>query len=106
MIKNILLYLRIGVWIGAPIFFLALPKTYFDSGESISLFGRLGIEGHYSAGLTRACIRIVHFDFAGAWEYNKLSFIVFPLLVGVWFFALRKDLIKLKKLHNPAAENG
>jgi hypothetical protein len=34
----------------------------------------------YGCGMTRASMRLIHLDFVGAWEFNKLSFIVFPAL--------------------------
>ena len=28
----------------------------------------------------KAIMHLLHFDFAGAWDFNKLSFIVFPMM--------------------------
>jgi len=34
--------------------------------------------------MTRALKHLVFFDFMAAWEFNKLSFAVFPLIVLLW----------------------
>lgn len=38
----------------------------------------------YACGLTRGIMHLIHFDFAGAWHFNKLTFIVFPMLFPMW----------------------
>lgn len=61
--------------IAIPITLWSLPSTYFDEGTSISIFALLGVEEYaYSTGMTRAVMHLLHFDFEGASEYNKLSF--------------------------------
>ena len=44
--------------------------------------------------MTRAFQHIMHFDFRVAYDYNKLSVIVFPIL----FFVYVRELIRLYKL--------
>lgn len=78
-------YLKLLFFISIPIILLLLPYTYFDHGKSISLFSLFGVEEYvYSTGMTRAIMHLIHFDFNGAWNYNKLSFIVLPLLILFW----------------------
>jgi hypothetical protein len=77
--------IKIGTMIIVPILLLVLPKDYFDhGGPQLSLFGQLGMENYYSKGLTRASMHLLHLDFAGAAAYNKLSFVVVPLLIVVY----------------------
>lgn len=78
-------YLKLFILILIPITLLILPANYFDSGKSISVFSYFGVEDLvYSTGMTRAIMHLIHFDFNIAWEFNKLSFIVLPLLVLFW----------------------
>jgi hypothetical protein len=68
-----------------PILIFVLPKDYFDhGGTKFSLFEQLGMNGHYSQGLTRGSMHLLHGDFQGAAAYNKLCFIVVPLLAIVY----------------------
>jgi hypothetical protein len=84
MIKKIVFYTRISLTIVAPLVLLLLPVDFFDRGESICLSKMLaGIEC-YACGMTRATMHFIHFDFQKAWEFNKLSFIVVPMLVPLW----------------------
>ncbi len=79
----------------APFFLLLLPVDHFDTGESICVSKFLaGIEC-YACGLTRGVMHFIHLDFAGAWEFNKLTFIVVPLLSLYWLKALL-TVLKLK----------
>ncbi len=71
----------------SPIVLMLLPVNFFDNGESICLSKLLaGIEC-YACGLTRATMHFIHFDFQKAWEFNKLSFIVVPMLFPLWLKA-------------------
>jgi hypothetical protein len=77
--KIILLVKMIGMFF-IPIILILLPSDFFDEGESVCLSVLLaGIEC-YACGMTRAVMHLIHFDFISAWEYNKLSFVVFPIL--------------------------
>lgn len=72
----------------APVVLLFLPVDFFDKGESVCLSVQLaGIEC-YACGLTKAIMHILHFDFSGAWSFNKLSFIVFPMMGVLWIKAI------------------
>ena len=63
-----------------PFVLLILPKTYFDKGQSLCLFTLLTGENCYGCGLTRACMHIIHLDFDTAANFNKMAFIVFPIM--------------------------
>lgn len=70
---------------------LILPATYFDTGRAMCLSVILTNKQCYGCGLTRGIQHLIHFDFAGAWQFNKLSFIVLPLAI----FLILKDLLKV-----------
>lgn len=77
-----------------PIAVFVLPKTFFDDGPPLCLFTILADTECPGCGLTRGTMRLSHFDFAGAWEMNKLTFIVIPIL-AVWW--IRQWFIVFKK---------
>jgi hypothetical protein len=73
----------------APVALLFFPKDYFDHGKfSVCLSKSLaGIEC-YACGLTRAVMHFIHLDFEAAWMFNKISFIVVPMLGLMWIKAI------------------
>jgi hypothetical protein len=75
-----------------PFVLILLPSNFFDNGESICLSKTLAGVECYACGLTRATMHFVHFEFLKAWEFNKLSFIVIPMLFPLWlksFYEIR-----------------
>jgi hypothetical protein len=87
--------------IAIPVALFILPKSYFNEGPSISVFAWFGAEDFmYSTGMTRAVMHLLHFDFETAAGFNKLSFIVLPILIIVWVKLLLKefDVVILKWL--------
>jgi hypothetical protein len=66
---------------------MLLPADFFDKGKSICLSKMLANMDCYACGLTRATMHFIHFEFDKAWSYNKLSFIVVPLLFPLWLKA-------------------
>jgi len=71
----------------APLVLLLLPATFFDTGDSVCLSKMLLNTECYACGMTRATMHFIHFDFQKAWEFNKLSFLVVPLLFPLWLKA-------------------
>jgi len=67
-----------------PLIFLVLPIDYFDSGASVCLSKVFFDISCYACGMTRALKHLIFFDFMAAWEFNKLSFAVLPLIVWLW----------------------
>jgi Protein of unknown function (DUF2752) len=84
MLKKIVFYSRTVITIITPFILLLLPASYFDKGKSVCLSKLLSGYECYACGLTRATMHFIHFDFTKAWEYNKLVFIVVPLLFPLW----------------------
>lgn len=73
------------------IYLLILPTDHFDEGQSICLSVLLADTRCYACGMTRGIQHLIHGDFEGAWSFNKLTFIVFPLsvfLIGRSIFQL------------------
>lgn len=70
---------------------LYLPADHFDEGQSICISVVLFDRECYACGMTRGVQHLLHFDFAEAAAFNKLSFIVLPLglyLLGSGIFQL------------------
>ncbi len=82
-----------------PIVFFFLPKDFFNHGQSMCLSVLFFDVTCYGCGMLRALKHISCLDFAMAWELNRLSFVVFPLLSYLWI----KEIIRVKtmwrKLH-------
>ena len=92
MLKKIVFYTRTSITIVMPFILLILPSTFFDKGESVCLSKSLTGYECYACGLTKATMHFIHFEFQEAWAFNKLSFIVVPLLFPLWlkaFYELR-----------------
>jgi hypothetical protein len=73
-----------------PVILLILPSNFFDEGQSICLSYLLFDTECYACGLTRAIQHLIHFDFSIAYEYNKLSIIVFPFLMLSYYKETRR----------------
>jgi hypothetical protein len=87
MIRKVVFYTRIWITIIAPFVLILLPTDYFDKGNSICLSKMLANMECYACGLTKATMHFIHLDFDKAWSFNKLSFIVVPLLFPLWLKA-------------------
>jgi hypothetical protein len=84
----------------APILLLSLPADYFDhAGSSISVFEWIGVSGHYSQGLTRGCMHLLHGDLQGAVAFNRLSIAVLPLIGGLWFWGLYGEITRYRRIY-------
>jgi len=89
-----------------PFVLLLLPVTTFDNGRDVCLFTILSGYHCWGCGMTRACMHLIHLDLAGALSYNKLAFIVLPILC----FLLVKDFLdtlsKIRYFSNPQPISG
>ena len=83
--KNNLFKFYLLILILIPITLLLLPSDFFDYGQSICLSVFLFDFECYGCGLTRAIQHLIHFDFLIAYQFNKLSMIVFPLIIFSYF---------------------
>lgn len=80
-----------------PVLLLLLTAVFFDSGESVCLSVSLFDKECYACGMTRAIQHLIHLDFLIAYQFNKLSIIVFPLLTISYFKELKKYYFLSKK---------
>ncbi len=67
-----------------------LPADYFDQGRATCISVIMFDIECYGCGMTRAIQHLIHLDFQSAWTFNKLSFIVFPLAIGMILWELKK----------------
>jgi len=81
-------YLVVLIFI--PIILVILPKDFFDSGKSICLSIFFLDNECYACGITRAIQNIIHLDFIIAYELNKFSVLIFPLLLVSYYNELRR----------------
>lgn len=82
--KQIITYIYQGGVIILPLVVLLLPANFFDSGKSMCLSVVLFDQTCYGCGMTRALMHLIHLDWNAASNFNKLSFLVLPLLTMVW----------------------
>jgi hypothetical protein len=80
---------------------LILPADFFDYGPPICLSVLLFHQKCYACGLTRGIQHLIHFQFAAAAGFNKLSFIVLPALFYGW---CEQVWTTYKKIKRPKAE--
>jgi len=90
--KKVLAKVGLGLLILAFAYLLYLPANYFDEGQSICLSVVLLDTQCYGCGMTRGIQHLIHGEFSAAWEFNKLSFIVFPLASFLFSFEIYKVL--------------
>jgi hypothetical protein len=87
-------YALLFLLVAFGLFLMYLPADYFDMGEAICLSVRFFNVECYGCGLTRGVMHLIHFEFAEAWAFNKLTFIVFPLLVYTLLFEIWQRFLK------------
>jgi hypothetical protein len=104
MNRSTILVLRLLFWVGVPVILLILPKTFFDTGTPLCPSMVFLGEECPGCGMTRACMHLIHFGFDDAFDYNALSFIVFPLFAffwAKWFLTDVKLLLAERKKEEP-----
>jgi len=88
-----------------PVTLFLLPYDYFDKGSVKCLSQTILDLECWGCGMTHACMRIIHFRFEEAWEFNKLSFIVFPILCYLYSKELFDTVKKLQCLGVAISQN-
>lgn len=95
-----MLYFYISGIIITPLVLMILPADFFDKGDSICLSVRLFDLTCLGCGMTRGIMHLVHLNFDLAWQYNKLSFIVLPLLLVLGSLEIKKAVNQIKLLNS------
>ncbi len=98
LISFIWLLARLAFWLGVPVFLLSQPANYFDGGRAVCLSVLLFDSPCPACGLTRACMRLIHFDFEGAYYFNRLAFIAMPILAYLWVRWFLADARRFRSL--------
>jgi hypothetical protein len=83
-LKKIGLKIILGGMIIVPLVLVILPSTFFDEGQAICLSVLLFDRECLGCGMTRATQHMIHCDFSGAYAFNKLSFLVLPVLIYLY----------------------
>jgi hypothetical protein len=92
-LKRIGFLLLLGGMIIIPIVLIILPPNFFDNGQTTCLSVLLFDKPCLGCGMTRAIQHLIHFDFTSAYNFNKISFLVLPILIIFWI----KEFIKILK---------
>src|SRR6266487_5026638 len=75
---------KVGLYILLPLAFVCIPTSWLEGHRSICLIRNVfGIKCP-GCGMIRAISCVLHGNFKGAFHYNKLVVIVFPLLCYLW----------------------
>ena len=83
-----------------PVLFALAPMDQFDSGETLCLSRVFFDLECWGCGMTRALKHLICLDFEGAWGFNKLSFLVLPILTFGWV----KEVVRVNRLVRPPSE--
>jgi hypothetical protein len=71
----------VGGLVAGALLLLLLPADFFDGGPPTCLSVLLFNQTCFGCGMTRACQHLLHLQWAEAWAFNPLSFIVLPVLM-------------------------
>ncbi len=77
-----------------PILLIILPSDFFDNGQSVCFSVLLFDQECPGCGMTRGVQHLLHLDFMTAYQFNKLSLIVLPLLMFLWL----KEVYRITKM--------
>ena len=99
--KSLFNKIYVGGLLLLPFVLIVLPADFFDKGQSLCLSVLLLHQTCPGCGITRAIQHLIHFDFAAAYQFNKLSFIVFPLLIFGWGEEIIRIYRKIKINQKP-----
>jgi len=84
--------LRLGTFLLIPFLFYIIPISFQDKIGSVCLFKKVTGMECWGCGTRHALYAIMNLDFLKAWNYNKLSFLVFAILVYLWFKYVIKEI--------------
>jgi Protein of unknown function (DUF2752) len=81
-----------------PLVLLLLPADFFDRGPDVCVFTLLSGYHCWGCGITRGCMHLIHLQWQKAYDYNKLTFIVLPILCGLVVADFRKSILRYREL--------
>ena len=93
--KNTLYTIYLVILLLIPVVLIALPADFFDTGQSICFSIIFFNNECYACGMTRAIQHLIHFDFLIGYSYNKLSILVFPLLIMSYYSEVKRICNKI-----------
>lgn len=100
--SKLYLMTKISILVIFPFILLLLPKTVFNNGNyTICILKLITGEDCMGCGMTRACMHLIHLDFKAAAYFNKISFVVLPILCGLLIAELYKTIKEYRALKKP-----
>lgn len=72
--------LELGLYVFAGITLLVLPANFFDTGPVVCFSQAFFDRPCLGCGMTRACMHLIHLEFATALDYHPLCVVVAPVL--------------------------
>jgi hypothetical protein len=97
---------KIAILVIFPFILLLLPKTLFDhSHYTLCIVQFMSGKDCVSCGLTRACMHLIHLDFKAAAYFNKISFIVLPILCGLLIAELYQTIKAYRALRKASSQS-
>lgn len=105
MIKNQFIKMtKVFALVIFPFILLLLPKNIFNNGNyTICIIKRITGEDCITCGLTRACMHLIHLDVEAAAQFNKISFVILPIIFFLW---LRELIKSINNYHKSKATSG
>jgi hypothetical protein len=79
-----------------------IPTSFLESQHTVCVFRNLTGFSCPGCGMTRAISSLFHGDYFGAFHYNRLVVLVFPLLAYLGIGAVLRELKRILALARPA----
>ena len=103
--KSIFIIAKISFYLIIPLILLIIPADFFDKGKTICLSVYFFNTQCPGCGMTRSIQHLIHGEFEIAASFNKLSFIVLPVLIYLLIENLISQLKILIKIRNKLLSN-
>jgi len=97
MYRQLFRITKLVIYFSVPVILVLMPVTFFDHGQNMCISQLLFHQACPGCGMTRGIMHLVHGDFTGAAEYNKLSFVVLPVLLYLIFDDARRTIRIIKR---------
>ena len=87
-----------------PLVLLVLPANFFDKGPEMCLFTLLSGYHCWGCGMTRGCMHLIHLEFGKAWDYNKVCYVVLPIMCYLLIVEFVKTISQIRNFKVAPAE--